>query len=108
MLSKSAFHSASLLSCSWSPYEFLTAVKWRLSHDLSRGSLCPLYPDTALNPQGHHADVEVMLHNNGRGVQLYLGHSVNQGVKVDVCSKGNHAQLIFWCLTGREKGQLHW
>ena len=64
ILSESAPHSASWLSVVPSaalglhlePNEFLVALKWPwLGHDLSRGSLCPLCPDTALDPLGHHA-----------------------------------------------------
>ena len=63
ILSESAPHCASWLSVVPSsalglllePNEFLVALKWWLGHDLSRGSLCPLCPDTALDPLGHHA-----------------------------------------------------
>ena len=63
ILSESAPHSASWLSVVPSaalglhlePNEFLIALKWWLGQDLSRGSLCPLCPGTALDPLGHRA-----------------------------------------------------
>ena len=85
MLSESAPHSASWLSVVPSaalglylePNEFLVAF----GHDLSRGLLCPLCPDTALDPLGHHAvtcrrggDV-VMHHNRLRDVIVDFCHS---------------------------------
>ena len=63
ILSESAPHCASWLSVVPSsalglhlePNEFLVALKWWLGHDLSRGSLWPLCPNTAPDPLGHHA-----------------------------------------------------
>ena len=63
ILSESVPHSASWLSevpsaaldLHLEPNEFLVALKWWLGHDLSRDSLCPLCPDTALDPLGRHA-----------------------------------------------------
>ena len=56
---------------------------------MSRGSLCPLCPDTALDPLGHHVvtcrqggDV-VMRHNRLRDVIVDFFHSARLGVKVE-------------------------
>ena len=101
ILSESAPHSASWLSVVPSaalglhlePNEFLVALKWWLGHDLSSGLLCPLCPDTALDPVGHHAvtcrqggDV-VMRHNQLRGVIVDFCHSARLGVKVEFGSE---------------------
>ena len=101
ILSESAPHSASWLSVVPSaalglhlePNEFLVALKWWLGHDLSRGSLCPLCPDTALDPLGHHAvtcrrggDV-VMRHNRLLDVIVDFCRSARLGVKVEVGSR---------------------
>ena len=98
ILSESAPHSASWLSVVPSaalglhlePNEYLVALKWWLGHDLSRGSLCPLCPDTALDPLGHHAvtcrqgcDV-VMCHNKLQDMIVDFCCSACLGVKVEV------------------------
>ena len=94
ILSESAPHSASLLSVVPSaalglhmePNEFLVALKWWLGHDLSRCSLYPLCPDTALDPLGHHAvtcrrgDDVMMHHNRLRDVIVDFYHSARLGV----------------------------
>ena len=101
ILSESAPHSASWLSVVPSaalglhlePNEFLVALKWWLGQDLSRGSLCPLCPDTALDPLGHHAvtcrrggDV-VMRLDWLRDIIIDFCHSAHLGVKVEVGSQ---------------------
>ena len=66
ILSESAPHSASWLSVVPSAAlglhlehnEFLVALIWWFVH-LSRGSLCPLCPDTALDPHNRLRDVIV-------------------------------------------------
>ena len=35
--------------------EYQTAIRWWLGLDTSDRSMCPFYPDTALDPLGHHA-----------------------------------------------------
>ena len=84
------------ICCTWPPLGtqwVLVALKWWLGHDLSRGSLCPLCPDTALDPLGHHAltcrrggDV-VMRHNQLRDAFVDFCHSACLGVKVEVGSR---------------------
>eukprot|EP00731_Ephydatia_muelleri_P023106 Em0015g689a len=37
------------------PSQFQVAIKWWLGLDLSYGSCCPLCPEIALDPLGHHA-----------------------------------------------------
>ena len=98
ILSESAPHSASWLSVVPSaalglhlePNEYMVALKWWLGHDLSRGSFCPLCPDTALDPLGHHAvtcrqgcDV-VMCHNKLQDIIVDFCRSTCLGVKVEV------------------------
>ena len=127
-MSESAPHSASWLSVVPSaalglhlePNEFLVAIKWWLGarHDLSSGSLCPLCPDTALDPLGHRAvtcrrggDI-VTHHNRLRDVIVDFCHSAHLGVKVEVGSRltpdliGKLVLLMFWWWTGREEDQL--
>ena len=101
ILSESAPHSASWLPVIPSaalclhlePNEFLVALKWWLGHDLSRGSLCPLCPDTALDPLGHHAVTcrrggdGVMHHNQLRDAIVDFYHSARLGVKVVIGSR---------------------
>ena len=60
---------------------------------MDRGSLCPLCPDTALDPLGHHAvtcrrggDI-VMRHNRLLDVIADLCRSARLGVKVEVGSR---------------------
>ena len=87
ILSESAPHSASwssvvplsALGLQLEPNEFLVALKWWLGHDLSRGSLCPLCPDTALDPLGHHAVT------CRRGGDVVMRHNRLRDVIVDFC-----------------------
>ena len=39
------------------PSQFQVAIKWWLGLEFSYGSCCPLCPDIALDPLGHHAGV---------------------------------------------------
>ena len=99
ILSESAPHSTSWLSVvpcilglHLEPNEFLVALQWWLGHDLSMGSLCPLCPDTALDPLGHHAvtcrrdgDI-VMRHDWLRDIIIDFCQSAHLGAKVEVGS----------------------
>ena len=63
LLSVSSLHAGSWLSVTPSeglglhldPSQFQVVIKWWLGLDLSNGSCCPLCPEIALDPLGHHA-----------------------------------------------------
>ena len=63
LLSVTSPHAGSWLSVTPSeglglhldPSQFQIAIKWWLGLDLSCGSCCPLCPEIALDPLGHHA-----------------------------------------------------
>ena len=88
------------------PSQFPVATKWWLGLDLSYGSCCPLCPDIALDPLGHHAvtckrggDV-VSRHNKLRDIlaescrQAHLGVQVEMGNNLTNHSHTRPAELL--------------
>ena len=72
------------------PSQFQVAIKWWLGLDLSYGSCCPLCPEIALDPLGHHAvtckrggDV-VSRHNKLRDVLAESCRRAHLGVQVEM------------------------
>ena len=72
------------------PSQFQVAIKWWLGLDLSYGSCCPLCPEIALGPLGHHAvtckrggDV-VSRHNKLRDVLAESCRRAHLGVQVEM------------------------
>ena len=70
--------------------ECQVALRWWLGLDMSGGSLCPLCPDIALDPLGHHAascrhggDV-VALHNCLRDIFANFCHRAQLSVQVEL------------------------
>ena len=98
LLSVSSPHAGSWLSVTPSeglglhldPSQFQVAIKWWLGLDLSYGSCCPLCPEIALDPLGHHAvtckrggDV-VSRHNKLRDVLAESCRRAHLGVQVEM------------------------
>ena len=72
------------------PSQFQVAIKWWLGLDLSYGSCCPLCPEIALDPLGHHAvtckrggDV-VSHHNKLRDILAESCQRAHLGVQVEM------------------------
>eukprot|EP00731_Ephydatia_muelleri_P023351 Em0015g934a len=98
ILSASAPHAGSWISATPSTgldlhldsAECQVALRWWLGLDTSGGSLCPLCPDTALDPLGHHAttcrhggDV-VARHNRLRDIFANFCRRAHLSVQVEV------------------------
>ena len=98
LLSVSSPHAGSWLSVTPSeglglhldPSQLQVAIKWWLGLDLSYGSCCPLCPEIALDPLGHHAvtckrggDV-VSRHNKLRDVLAESCRRAHLGVQVEM------------------------
>ena len=105
LLSVSSPHAGSWLSVTPSeglglhldPSQFQVAIKWWLGLDLSYGSCCPLCPEIALDPLGHHAvtckrggDV-VSHHNKLRDVLAESCWQADLGVQEEMGSNANHS-----------------
>ena len=71
------------------PSEFCVAIRWWLGVDISRGLLCPLCTDIALDPLGHHAATcrrggdLVLLRNHLRNVSVEFCHQAHLSVKLE-------------------------
>ena len=74
------------------PIEFEVAIKWWLSIDAFRGSLCSLCPDVALDPLGHHAvsckqgGDAVIRHNQLRDTFAEACHHAHFAVRIEMGS----------------------
>ena len=93
LLSASAPHASSWLlvvpsvelGLHLDPHEFCVGIMWWLGVDISRGLPCPLCPNTALDPLGHHA---VTCKKGGDAVPR---HNRLRDVFVDFCHQAHLA-----------------
>ena len=91
LLSVSSPHAGSWLSVTPSeglglhldPSQFQVAIKWWLGLDLSYGSCCPLCPEIALDPLGHHAVT------CKRGGDVVSRHNKLRDVLAESCRRAN-------------------
>ncbi|KAL5471131.1 hypothetical protein EMCRGX_G029214 [Ephydatia muelleri] len=65
------------------PSQFQVAIKWWLGLDLSYGSCCPLCPEIALGPLGHHV---VSRHNKLRDILAESCWRAHLGVQVEMAA----------------------